>query len=162
MNYIYLGKIVNTHGIKGEIRIKSNFLKKNLVFKKGFNIYIGDNYQKEVINSYRVHKDYDMVTLVGIKNINNVSKYKGAKVYINKDDLKLNDKEYLIEDLVGMKVVAFNKCYGEVIDVVTNKAGILLVIKGDKKVYVPCISEFINKVHLNTKEIEITRIEEFL
>ena len=40
MDYILIGKIVNTHGIKGELRIKSNFLMKDKVFKKGFALYI--------------------------------------------------------------------------------------------------------------------------
>ena len=39
--YILIGKIVQTHGIKGELRIRSNFEMKDRVFKKGFNLYIG-------------------------------------------------------------------------------------------------------------------------
>ena len=49
MKYIYVGKIVNTHGIKGEIRILSDFLKKDLVFKKDFTLYIGPNKEKEIM-----------------------------------------------------------------------------------------------------------------
>ena len=59
--YIYLGKIVNTHGIKGEIRILSDFDYKDIVFKKDFKIYIGKDKQEETINTYRVHKNYDMI-----------------------------------------------------------------------------------------------------
>jgi len=114
MDYIYLGKIVNTHGIKGEVRILSNFDKKELVFRKGFNIYIGANYQKEVIDTYRVHKNYDMITMVGINDINDVLKYKGAKVYIKREDLNLDNNDYLLQDLIGLKVIANNTCYGNV------------------------------------------------
>ena len=42
MDYVYIGKIVNTHGIKGELRIRSNFDKKDIVFKPGFTLYIGE------------------------------------------------------------------------------------------------------------------------
>ena len=52
MNYINVGKIVNTHGIKGELRILSKFKFKNKVFKKDMIIYIGNNKDKEVINYY--------------------------------------------------------------------------------------------------------------
>ena len=41
MKYVYLGKIANTHGIKGELRILSNFKYKSRVFNKGFKVYIG-------------------------------------------------------------------------------------------------------------------------
>ena len=88
MDFLYLGKIVNTHGIKGEIRILSDFKYKEQVFKKGNNIYIGKDKIKEVLNSYRVHKNYDMVTLEGINDINDVLKYKGMNVYIDRNEYK--------------------------------------------------------------------------
>ena len=47
MDYIYLGTITSTHGIKGEVKIKSNFDKKDLVFKKDFTLYIGDDLKKK-------------------------------------------------------------------------------------------------------------------
>ena len=59
MQYLYIGKIVNTHGIKGEIRILSKFKYKDKVLKKHFKIYIGKNKQEETINTYRKHKQFD-------------------------------------------------------------------------------------------------------
>ena len=82
MNYIYVGEIVNTHGIKGEVRLVSNFERKDLVFKNGFNIYIGNNKEKMIINTYRVHKNFDMLTFIGLNDINDVIIYKGENVYI--------------------------------------------------------------------------------
>ena len=63
MEYIYIGKIVNTHGIKGEIKVISEFEYKDYVFKSGNYIYIGNKYEKEKIVTYRHHKIYDMITL---------------------------------------------------------------------------------------------------
>jgi len=162
MDYIYLGKIVNTHGIKGEVRILSNFDKKELVFRKGFNIYIGANYQKEVIDTYRVHKNYDMITMVGINDINDVLKYKGAKVYIKREDLNLDNNDYLLQDLIGLKVIANNTCYGKVIDIMQNKVNILLQVKNNDKIYyIPYVTEFINKVNIDEGNIEVERVREF-
>ena len=67
MDLIYIGKLVNTHGIKGEVRIISDFKYKKNIFKKDSQIVI-DNV-KYIIESYRQHKIYDMVTL---KNINSI------------------------------------------------------------------------------------------
>ena len=70
MEEIYIGKVVNTHGIKGEIRILSDFLYKEKAFKVGTNLLIdGISYQ---ITSYRRHKNFEMVTLDGYSNINDV------------------------------------------------------------------------------------------
>ena len=77
MEYIYIGKIVNTHGIKGEVRILSKFKYKSRVLKKYFKVYIGPSKEEQIINSYRPHKQFDMITLEGITNINEVLKYKG-------------------------------------------------------------------------------------
>ena len=52
MNYINVGKIVNTHGIKGELRILSKFRHKDKVFIKGNTLYIGKKKEKFIINSY--------------------------------------------------------------------------------------------------------------
>ena len=72
---LYIGMVAGTHGIKGEIRISSDFKYKDLVFKKGNHLYIDDD--NLVINTYRVHKNYDMVTFENINDINDVLKYKG-------------------------------------------------------------------------------------
>ena len=102
MEYIYIGGLVNTHGIKGEVRILSDFKYKNDVFKHGFNLYIGKDKIKETINTYRVHKNYDMVTFIGINDINDVLKYKGMNVYINKEELNIDG--ILDEDIIGMNM----------------------------------------------------------
>ena len=130
MEYIYLGKIVNTHGIKGEVRIISNFRYKSRIFVKGFAIYIGKKKDKEVIDSYRVHKNYDMIVMRGYANINEVLKYKGEAVYIKKDDLKLERGEMLDEDLIGMKVLMNGEYYipyvKGVVKEINLKEGIIL------------------------------------
>ena len=102
MEYIYIGDIVNTHGLKGEVRILSHFKFKKNVFKIDMPFYISKNYYKEIIKSYRVHKNYDMVIFNGKNSIDDVIIYKGEPVYVNKDDLEYDG--YLNEDLIGLKV----------------------------------------------------------
>ena len=88
---IYIGKIVNTHGIKGELRILSNFDKKDKVFIPSTEILIGKEKISETINTYRHHKEFEMITLKGYSNINDVLKYKGKPVYIKRQNLNLKD-----------------------------------------------------------------------
>ena len=158
MNYIYIGKIVNTHGIKGEVRIKSDFKYKKDVFKKDFNIYIGNDKIKQTINTYRVHKDYDMVTFNNINNINDVLMYKGLSVYVIKEELNIDG--ILDEDIIGMKVYSDKKVVGEVTDILKNKAHDILMV--DNKYMIPYIDEFIKKIDVEKKEIYINEIEGLL
>ena len=81
MKYIYIGDVVNTHGLKGEVRLISDFEHKKKVFKKGFKLYIGRDKDELVINTYRVHKEYDMLTFEGLTSIDDVIIYKGDKAY---------------------------------------------------------------------------------
>ena len=82
MDKVYIGKIVNTHGIKGEVRILSDFLYKDKAFKVGTNIIIDEVTYK--ITSYRKHKQFDMVTLDGFNDINQVLFLMKKKVYKKK------------------------------------------------------------------------------
>ena len=148
---IYIGKIVNTHGIKGELRLLSNFSAKAKVFVSGMPIYI-DN-QKEIITSYRPHKMFDMITLKNYNDINQVLKYKGKKVYIKEEDLKISSEEYILEELIGYRIIDQGEMLGEVEEIVYNNGNDLLSIVGQKNFYIPNNPHFIKKVNKEKKEI---------
>ena len=160
MEYIIIGKIVNTHGIKGEVRLLSNFKYKEKVFIPEFTIYIGKDKNKEVITSYRHHKQFEMITMKGITNINDVLKYKGEYVYINKSDLKLDSDEYLDEDLINFNVIMNKKIVGQVKKIrkdtyqkqlVVNKEGI--------EVLVPLVYGIIKNINLKDGIVELNDIK---
>ena len=152
-NYILVGKIINTFGIKGELKINSDFEYKDRVFVKDFNIYIGEEKVKEIINTHRIHKNYDMILFNGYSNINEVLKYKGKNIYIKRDNLVLNKDEVLLSDLIGYKVIDNNQEIGVVIDYESNINNILLKVMGSKTFYIPYIDEYIIKVDKDSKEI---------
>ena len=113
MKYVLIGKIVNTHGLKGEVRILSSFKYIDKVFKEGMKIYIGKDKIEEKINSYRHHKIFEMITMCGYNDINQILKYKGDYVFVNKEDIHLGENEYLDEDIIGLNVYVNNKCLGK-------------------------------------------------
>lgn len=160
MKYIYIGKIVNTHGIKGEVRILSNFKYKDKVFIKDMIIYIGKNKDKEVINTYRPHKQFDMITMNGYSNINEILKYKGEAVYINKDDLKLDKDEYLDEDLINLDVIIDNNVVGKVKRVEIYPKQSFIVVKTEKKdCLIPYVSDIIEEINFKEGFIRIKNIK---
>ena len=151
-NYIYVGKIINTFGIKGELKIDSDFEYKDRVFKKGIEVYIGIEKIKEIVNTHRVHKNYDMVLFSSYSNINEVLKYKGKNIYVLRDSLNLQKDEYLLSDLIGFKVMDNNECIGTVCDYEKNN-NVLLKVMGKKTFYIPLIDEYIIDIDLNNKII---------
>ena len=159
MKLIKIGKIVNTHGIKGELRLLSKFPYKDKVFVKDMVIYINKD-NKEVINNYRKHKKFDMITLKGYTNINEVLKYKGKTAYVNSDDIKLDKDKYLDEELIGLNVIYENNNKGIIDDIERYDKTCLLVIKGDDKDYlIPYNDNMIEKIDINNKNIYIKDIK---
>ena len=103
MDKVYIGKIVSTHGIKGELKILSDFSFKDKVFVVGNKLIIDD--KEYIIKSYRVHKNFDMVTLDNYHDINEVLFLMKKSVYFDKDSLNLSDSEVLDEELITYEVL---------------------------------------------------------
>ena len=146
---INIGRIVNTHGIKGEVRILSDFSDKS-IFNPGNTLYIGNDTLK--ITSYRVHKNYDMVTFEGIDDINDVLKYKGMDVFIKREDIN----GFIIEDLIGYEVYT-SKLVGKVDRLISNIKYVILVL--DNGSMIPYIDEFILNIDNDNKRVYIKEIE---
>ena len=159
MRFIYIGKVTNTHALKGEIRILSNFEFKNKVFTKGFKLYVGHLKTEETIETYRRHKQFDMVKFVGIDNINDVIKYKGASVFINEEDLNLGNDEILTEELIGMKVYNDNSLVGNITEYREDNGNKNIRVN-DK--LIPFNKDFISKIDKQNKEIHFHDIGVFL
>ncbi len=153
--FIKIGRVVSTHGIKGEIRILSDFLYKERVFVVGKDIYI-DNVSY-TIKSYRHHKNYEMVTLNDYNNINQVLFLMKKDVYFRKKDLKLKDDEVLDEELITFKVLTNEKKEGIIKEIFlaspTNK--ILRILLDKKEILIPYNSPQILKIDKDKKEIII-------
>lgn len=155
--YYLVGSIVNTHGIKGEVKVKSET---NLDrFEKGNTLYLKKNgkYIVITIDSHRVHKGMDLITFNGITNINDVLDYKGCNLYVKHDD----DDTIYYEDLIGKNIIVDGKTIGKVSDIREVPQGIILECEISGKIkFVPYVDEFIKEV--NNEGIIVTPIEGLL
>ncbi len=160
--YLTIGKIVNTHGIKGEIRIKSYpELPLEKIYQKKMRVYLGANKDEFIILGHRIHKNLDMITFEGVDNINEVLKYKGEPIFIKRSDLQL-ENDFILEDLIGFKVKSNNKEYGLIRDYQNNNGNIVIEVNGSKKFYIPYIDKYIKKIDLENKEIIVSEVEELI
>lgn len=159
MKYIFIGRIVNTHALKGEVRIVSSFEYKNRIFKENTLLYIGENKDKEIIETYRKHKQFDMVKFKGIDYINDVLKYKGSKVYIDESILNLKDDEILISELINMDVYNDNKYVGKITEYRSDNGNNMLRVNNK---LIPYNKDFITKIDKENKSIYFHDIGVFL
>lgn len=160
MQYFLCGKILTTHGIQGDLKVKSysDFDR----FKKGARLYIKHNDEYIMVKVKKV-SDYNGAYLVRfeeLEDINLVEKYHSDDIYISELDRKdeLDEGEYYYTDLIGKELVNQN---GEKRGIVKDirelpQAKYLVVEYNGKNHLIPFINEFIGEVSdvIELKEIE--------
>lgn len=155
---IDIGKVVSTHGIKGEIRILSDFPYKEKVFVVGKKLFIGE--KEFEIQSYRVHKKFDMITLCGYDDINQVFSLIGKKVEIAKEKLDLGEDEILDEELISYQVLTNDGEKGIIKEIfMASETNKILRIQLHKEILIPMNSPMIEKIDKEKKIVKIHLIE---
>ncbi len=163
MEQVIVGKIVNTHGIKGELKVKSStdFVEER--FAKGAKLLIA--YQGQEIEvtvaTHRFHKGHVLVTFEGYHDINLVEKYKGCLLYGYKDESLLDEDEYYISDIIGCEVYNDGKLIGRVQDVQLYDHHDILVVQGSQKIMIPYVDAFVKEEDIENKRIDVHLIEGF-
>ncbi len=162
MEKILIGKLVNTHGIRGEVKILSKSDFKEERFKKGSKLFLGGI--EVTVKSHRSHKNFDLVVFDEFNNINQVEQYKGTEVYVDKALLsELDEDEFYFHELEGLEVFDGDDLIGTVLEVRDMPSSPLLVVKrNDKNVYIPFVEEFIGDISLEKGTIQIKVIEGLL
>lgn len=159
MKYVLIGKLVNTHGLKGEVRILSDFKYKDRVFVPGMKFYLGKEKKEIKVVSYRHHKIFEMITMDGYNDINQVLGFKGMYVFANKEDIKLNDGEYLDEDIIGLTVIYNDRELGIVRRIENHNGNYVLLITGDSEILIPYNKSFIESINLEKKVMVVKNID---
>lgn len=166
MEFVEIGKILNTFGIKGELKVASNsdFVEER--YKKGSLVYVGEQHIPFKVKSVRTHKGFLLVLFEDNEDINLVEKYKNMFIYKSKDDIKpLKDGEYYFSDLRDLDVYVDNKYVGKVLKVeegISSNNLRILKQEDNKQHLVPFLPVFIKNVDLDNKRIDIVYMEGLL
>ncbi|MGE6258726.1 ribosome maturation factor RimM [Heyndrickxia sporothermodurans] len=164
-----VGKIVNTHGLNGEVRVisKTDFAEER--YQKGNHLYLFVNEKEPIqltIKSHRKHKNFDLLTFEGYENINAVEKWKNNLLKITEDQLTdLDEGEYYFYEIVGCKVITTaGEEIGVVKEILTPGANDVWIVKGEKgKEYlIPYIDEIVMNINVKEKVITIEPMEGLL
>lgn len=165
MKYVNIGVIANTHGIKGELKIKPLTDSIEERFVKGKEVLV--KYQNQLvpftIKTIREAKGMIFVAFEGFNNINDVEKYKGSYIVLSTDELHdLAEDEVYHFQLIGCEVVdEQDKVIGTVKEVIETGANdIIRVVKDDPKgMLIPYVKSFILDVNVKEKRIVVRLME---
>lgn len=160
VEYFEIGLISNTHGLKGELKVRPytenakrfEEIKKVLIKKDDKNF---DEYE---VQSVRYQKDIVLLKLKEIDDIEQAEKLKGQNLIIPREEAKeLEQNEFFIADLIGCDVYVNDEQIGKLVDVFTAGASDVYVVKreGKKDLLLPALESVIKNIDLENKRIEV-------
>lgn len=148
-----IGKIVNTFGIKGEVKV-ALYTENISNFKKNNNIYV-NNKEFQVENS-RLQKNVLILKLKGIENMTEAENLRGSTIKVDRSKKELPEGTYYIADLVGLDVYTDEGILlGKIIDIYNTGANDIYTIKtlDEKEILLPAIKEVIKQVDLQNQKV---------
>ena len=158
-NYLRAGKIVNTHALRGEVRIFPYCDDAEFLCEFDYLYIDGTEYEVEYS---RVHKGQALVKFFDIDDINHAEALVGAYVYIEKTDIELEEGRYFIEDIKGCEVFDIDTgvCYGKVTNVIKTGANdVYEVSDGERELLIPKIDDVVKEIDIDGKRITIRPIK---
>lgn len=168
MKHVFkIGKIVNTQGLKGQVRVYPYTDYKER-FEELDCIYLDKDLKEKLeIQSVGYKKNLVILKFKGLNNINEVERYKERDLFIDRETQgqELEEGEFYVVDLIGLKVI--DDAYGEIgvlKDVQQNTAQDLYIVKRSKgaDVMIPYVDEFIREINLDEGVIHVTLWEGML
>ncbi|MBC2115785.1 ribosome maturation factor RimM [Listeria booriae] len=162
-----VGKIVNTHGLMGEVRVISQTDFADERFVPGNELFLfaknSKKPEKLVIKTHRKHKNFDLLTFEGIVGINNVERMKEGMLKVPESQLgDLEENEFYFHEIIGCEVYTEEgELLGTISEILTPGANDVWVVqqKGEKDKLVPYIEDVVTSVNIADKKITISVME---
>lgn len=164
-DYYNVGKVTSPHGIKGEIKVYPL----TNVPERFYDIpYVWVFYEKDIPYKYEIEnvkitsKGMVLLKLKGIDSRNDAEKLKGLFLKVDAENaLELEEDEYFITDLIGMKVYTEEgELIGTLEEVLQTGANDVYIVKAkEREVLLPAIKEVIKKVDIEGRVMIVRLLE---
>ena len=152
------GNIVNTHGVRGEIKIKP--WADSPDFLTAFECLYIDGSPIKVLSA-KVHKGCVIAALEGVSDFDGAIRLKNKIVYINRDDVSLEDGRHFVADLLGLRALdaATGDEIGTIVDVLSLPAHNVYVIRGEREILIPAVPDFVIEIDTSDRYIKFRLID---
>ena len=155
-NELEIGKIVNTHGLRGDVKVMPWCDEPEIFHELAYVLIDGNEFD---IEKSRIQKNMVILKLKGIDDINDAETYRNKTLTIPREELgELPDGTYYICDLLGCSVETVDgRVLGEICDIIKTGSNDVYVIENDdkKQVLIPVIDEVVKQVDLENKHITV-------
>lgn len=144
--YLEVGKVLNTHGIRGEIKVQSwcDELEDLCELET---VYI--NHKAYAVKHTRIHGQVVLMTLEGIHSIDDALPLKNKIVEASREDFLLDEGEHFVVDLIGLEArnAETGEVLGKVVEIMEYPAQDIYVIKGEKQIMIPDVPDFVKEIN---------------
>ena len=155
--YLEAGKIVGTHGVRGEMRVEC-WCNTPAFLSKFKTLYL-DEGKTALSVTCRPHKNIVLLTVRGVGSIEEADELRGKILYIDRGDVRLSKGEHFMQDIIGLTVTDADtgKIYGKVCDVLKTGSNDVYEMRGEdnKLCYIPVIPDIIDRLDFETGAVYI-------
>lgn len=160
--YLNVGKIVNTHGIRGEVRVISQTDFPEERYRSGAQLVLFRDNKEPVtltIKTHRKHKNFDLVSFEGYPNINDVEVFRDGILKVSKDDLiDLDEGEFYYHQIIGLTVVdETGKELGKIKEILSPGANDVWVVQRPKQkdALIPYIESVVKEIDIESGVVHV-------
>ena len=162
MNYFNVGKIVNTQGLQGEMRVLSvtDFAEER--FKKGNALALFDKKDQFVMDveiaSHRKVKNFDIIKFKGMYHINDIEKFRDFNLKVREEDLTdLEDGEFYYHEIIGLEVYENDLLLGTIKEILQPGANDVWVVKrkGKRDLLLPYIPPVVLGIDIEQGRVDV-------
>lgn len=157
--FIEAGRIVNTHGVRGEVRIEVWLDSPD--YLAGFPRIFVDGIEKRIRSSF-VHKQFLVAVLEGINDVNSAMPLKGKTVKVAREDARLPEGGYFLQDLLGAAVrTEDGKTVGTLTEILERPASNIYVVTDTSGTehMIPAVPAFVIAANADAGQITVRMIE---
>ena len=155
--YIEAGRIVNTHGVAGEVKIEV-WLDSPAFLRRFPRIFVG-GVEKKLLGG-RAQKNFLIAKLEGVDDVNAAMALKEKTITVDRGDVRLPKGSFFLQDILGASVVdEAGREIGKLADVLERPAQNIYVVQGEQEHLIPAVPEFILKTDADAGIITVHLIE---
>lgn len=157
MKFLEAGKVVNTHGVHGDVRLEPWC--DTPEFLMGFRtLYWGE--KPLTVEQARPHKHFLLVKFQGIDDVESAQRLKNQVLLLDRTGVTLPEGRHFVSDLIGLRVVDEQSAeIGRLADILPMPAHDVYVVRGETEHMIPARPEFVLGIDLEAGAITVRLIE---
>ena len=154
LEFVEAGEIVNTHGIRGEVKVLCWLDDPEMLCEFDRCRIDGKEYTMEQV---RVQKTCNLVKLKGIETMEAAQALRGKSIQLYREDI--DDEVIFADELKGMEVYAEGEMIGKIKEVLTYPGNSVYVVKGEYEYMIPAVNQFILSTDIESNRMEVKLIQ---